>query len=145
MLAHLGTAIFIEDPRIGTEFSDRLAGDLGDAVRRDVERHDQRQIAIGRWESRGRVVRRRRIIGQRVHVYVRDIGGQGDIEDRFKTRIDPAEDGDLVLAKASPEKYEELARATVLMNRPCRAPIALADGRLYGRDGRKLVCWDLKK
>jgi outer membrane protein assembly factor BamB len=55
------------------------------------------------------------------------------------------EDGDLVLAKASPEKYEELARATVLTNRPCRAPIALADGKLYGRDGRKLVCWDLKK
>ena len=54
------------------------------------------------------------------------------------------EDGDLVLAKASPEKYEELARAAVLTNRPCRAPIALANGKLYGRDGRKLVCWDLK-
>jgi outer membrane protein assembly factor BamB len=56
-----------------------------------------------------------------------------------------SEDGDLVLAKANPEKYEELARATVLANRPVRAPIALADGKLYGRDGRKLVCWDLKK
>ncbi|HBI44198.1 MAG TPA: alcohol dehydrogenase [Planctomycetales bacterium] len=55
------------------------------------------------------------------------------------------ENGDLVLANASKEKYEELARAAVLTNRPCRAPIALADGRLYGRDGRKLVCWDLKK
>jgi hypothetical protein len=28
---------------------------------------------------------------------------------------------------------------------PCRAPIALADGRLYARDGAKLVCWNLKK
>jgi len=55
------------------------------------------------------------------------------------------EDGDLVLAKASPDKYQELARAAVLTNRPCRAPIALADGKLYGRDGRKLVCWDIKK
>jgi outer membrane protein assembly factor BamB len=55
------------------------------------------------------------------------------------------EDGDLVLAKANPDKYEELARATVLENRPLRAPIALADGKLYGRDARKLVCWDLKK
>jgi outer membrane protein assembly factor BamB len=55
------------------------------------------------------------------------------------------EDGDLVLAKASPDKYQELARAAVLTNRPCRAPIAFADGKLYGRDGRKLVCWDLKK
>jgi outer membrane protein assembly factor BamB len=55
------------------------------------------------------------------------------------------EDGDLVLAKATPEKYQELARAAVLTNRPCRAPIALADGKLYGRDGHKLMCWDLKK
>ena len=55
------------------------------------------------------------------------------------------EDGDLVLAKATPERYEELARATVLEGRPIRAPLALADGKLYGRDGRKLVCWDLKK
>ena len=55
------------------------------------------------------------------------------------------ENGDLVLAKASPDKYQELARASVLANRPCRAPIALADGKLYGRDGRKLACWNLKK
>jgi outer membrane protein assembly factor BamB len=55
------------------------------------------------------------------------------------------EDGDLVLAKATPAKYEELARATVLQSPPVRAAIALADGKLYGRDARKLVCWDLKK
>jgi outer membrane protein assembly factor BamB len=54
------------------------------------------------------------------------------------------ENGELVLAKASPDKYEELARAAVLTSLPCRAPIALADGKLYGRDGKKLVCWKLK-
>ena len=55
------------------------------------------------------------------------------------------ENGDLVLAKANPDKYEELARAAVLTNVPCRAPLALADGKLYGRDGKKLVCWNLKE
>ena len=54
------------------------------------------------------------------------------------------EDGDLVLGKASPDKYEELARATVLDTRPVRAPTVPADGKLYGRDGRKLVCRNLK-
>ena len=28
---------------------------------------------------------------------------------------------------------------------PCRAQIALADGRLYARDQKKLVCVDLRK
>ena len=39
---------------------------------------------------------------------------------------------------------EELARAAVLA-KGCRAQVALADGRLYGRDGTKLVCWNVKK
>ncbi len=55
-----------------------------------------------------------------------------------------AENGDLVLVEASPESYRELARATVL-TKGCRAQIALADGRLYGRDTQKLVCWNVKK
>ncbi len=55
-----------------------------------------------------------------------------------------AENGDLVLVEATPEAYREQARAAVL-TRPCRAPIALAEGRLFGRDERKLVCWDLRK
>ena len=54
------------------------------------------------------------------------------------------ENGDLVLVEPSPEAYRETARAAVLTG-PCRAPLALADGRLYARDGRKLVCWNLKK
>jgi outer membrane protein assembly factor BamB len=54
-----------------------------------------------------------------------------------------AENGDLVLAEANPDKYQEISRASVLTN-PCRAPIALANGKLYARDGKKLGCWNLK-
>jgi outer membrane protein assembly factor BamB len=54
------------------------------------------------------------------------------------------EDGDLVLVEAAPEAYQEKARANVL-SKPCRAQIALSEGRLYGRDPRKIICWNLKK
>jgi outer membrane protein assembly factor BamB len=54
------------------------------------------------------------------------------------------EGGELILVRPEADKYHELARAAVLGN-PCRAHPALADGRLYARDGRKLVCWNLKK
>jgi outer membrane protein assembly factor BamB len=55
------------------------------------------------------------------------------------------EGGELVLIEATPEGYKEKSRAAVLKATPCRAEIALADGRLYGRDGKKLVCWNVKK
>jgi outer membrane protein assembly factor BamB len=55
-----------------------------------------------------------------------------------------SEHGELVLLNANPAKHDEVARARVLGS-PCRAHLALADGRLYGRDGRKLVCWKVKK
>ena len=54
-----------------------------------------------------------------------------------------SENGELVLIDATPTAYSEKARATVL-SRPCRAEIALANGRLYARDNAKLVCWNLK-
>jgi outer membrane protein assembly factor BamB len=54
------------------------------------------------------------------------------------------EGGDLLLVEPDPEKYREKARATVL-GKPCRAHPALAEGRLYARDDRRLVCWDMKK
>jgi outer membrane protein assembly factor BamB len=54
------------------------------------------------------------------------------------------ESGELVLIEPTPEGYREKARAWVLQARPCRAEIALADGRLYGRDGKRLVCWNVK-
>ena len=37
----------------------------------------------------------------------------------------------------------EKARAQLLTG-PCRSPLALANGLLYGRDAKKLVCWKLK-
>jgi outer membrane protein assembly factor BamB len=55
-----------------------------------------------------------------------------------------SEKGDLVLAEANPDRYQEVSRAAVLTN-PCRAQIALANGRLYARDGKKLGCWNLKQ
>ena len=32
-----------------------------------------------------------------------------------------------------------------VLTQPCRAPMALADGRLYLRDDQKLLCLDVKK
>jgi outer membrane protein assembly factor BamB len=55
-----------------------------------------------------------------------------------------SEGGDLVLVECKSDKYREKARATVLSG-PCRAHMALANGRLYARDTSKLVCWNLKK
>ncbi len=55
------------------------------------------------------------------------------------------ERGDLVLVAMTPSAYRELARARILDAAPCRAQIALANGRLYARDQGKLVCVDLRK
>jgi outer membrane protein assembly factor BamB len=54
------------------------------------------------------------------------------------------EGGELVLVEAKSDKYREKARASVL-TAPCRAHMALANGRLYARDNKKLVCWKLTK
>jgi outer membrane protein assembly factor BamB len=54
------------------------------------------------------------------------------------------EHGQLVLVEARPDSYQEKARAQVL-TAPCRSPIALANGLLYARDTKKLVCWNLRK
>lgn len=55
-----------------------------------------------------------------------------------------SENGELVLVECKSDKYREKARAAVLTG-PCRAAMALANGRLYGRDNKKLVCWNLNK
>ena len=55
-----------------------------------------------------------------------------------------SEDGNLCLVEATPEGYREKARAAVLA-KPCRAPLALSNGRLYARDDKKLVCWNLRR
>ena len=54
------------------------------------------------------------------------------------------EEGDLVLVEAAADSYKEKARARVL-SEPCRAQLALAEGKLYGRDNKKVICWNLKK
>lgn len=50
--------------------------------------------------------------------------------------------GELLLARASRERFQLLARAKVL-DGPVRAPPALAGGRLYARGGGKLVALEL--
>jgi outer membrane protein assembly factor BamB len=54
------------------------------------------------------------------------------------------ERGELLLIEASPQAYRELARAQVFTASPCRAQIALANGRLYARDQKKLSCFEMK-
>jgi outer membrane protein assembly factor BamB len=53
-------------------------------------------------------------------------------------------EGELILAKANPEKYEELSRARISAA-TCRALPALADGRFYLRDSASLKCLDLRR
>jgi outer membrane protein assembly factor BamB len=55
------------------------------------------------------------------------------------------ERGDLVLVEPTPKEYRELARAHILDDLPCRAQIALADGKLYARDRGNLMCLNLRK
>jgi len=50
----------------------------------------------------------------------------------------------VVLFEASPDGYKELGRAAVL-NEPVRALPALAGGRLFARDGKKLVAIEVGK
>ena len=51
-------------------------------------------------------------------------------------------EGEFVMAKASPKSYEELGRAPVL-GKTRQAP-ALANGLLYLRDDKEIVCLDLR-
>ena len=53
------------------------------------------------------------------------------------------EAGELIRFDASPDSFKERARAKVL-DTPTRAAPALADGRLFAREGSKLVCVKLK-
>ena len=54
------------------------------------------------------------------------------------------ENGELVLAPASPDGFKPIARAQILPN-GVRAYPALADGHLYARSKDTLVCLDLRK
>jgi len=52
--------------------------------------------------------------------------------------------GELVVARASPRAYEEMGRATVLSGMTRQAP-SLANGLLYLRDDKEIVCLDMKQ
>jgi outer membrane protein assembly factor BamB len=58
--------------------------------------------------------------------------------------IATVESGDIVLLEPSTKEYTELGRFKALES-PVRAMSALSDGRLFARDGKKLVAWNLKK
>lgn len=51
--------------------------------------------------------------------------------------------GELVLVRATPERYDELGRATVLGS--TRQAPALSNGRLFVRDDKEIVCLDVRK
>jgi outer membrane protein assembly factor BamB len=53
------------------------------------------------------------------------------------------ESGELVMAAASPDKFQPVARAKILESE-CRAYPAVAHGLLYARDRGTLVCVDLR-
>jgi len=55
------------------------------------------------------------------------------------------ERGELHLVQATPTAFRELAKTQLFTSGPCRAQIALANGKLYARDQKKLVCVDLAK
>ncbi len=52
--------------------------------------------------------------------------------------------GELFIARATPEGYNELGRINVLDGRQVWAPMAYSNGCLVMRDQRKMVCLDLK-
>lgn len=54
------------------------------------------------------------------------------------------ESGELALIEATPDAFREKSRVK-LLNAPCRAELALANGRLYARDNDKIICLNLKK
>jgi outer membrane protein assembly factor BamB len=51
--------------------------------------------------------------------------------------------GEVVIARASPDGYQELGRKLVIET--TRQAPALANGRLYIGDGKQIVCLDVQK
>ena len=51
--------------------------------------------------------------------------------------------GEIILATASPDRYDEISRATV--NGTTRQAPALSAGLLYLRDDQEIVCWNVRK
>lgn len=56
-----------------------------------------------------------------------------------------SERGDLILAAASTRAYREISRLRRVLSAPCWIAPVLASGRLYARDERRLICFDLRR
>ena len=69
--------------------------------------------------------------------------GAGTLMVAGETVLVLKENGELVMAPASPDKFKPVARAKVLEG-ACRAHPALARGLFYARDKATLVCVDLR-
>ena len=54
------------------------------------------------------------------------------------------ERGDLALVEVSPDAYKEKRKVRVL-EYPCWTPPVISDGRLFLRNERMLLCYDLAK
>jgi outer membrane protein assembly factor BamB len=74
----------------------------------------------------------------------RDYLGRGSMLYADAHFIALGERGDLALLKLDSEGHEELARVEDVLGSPAWSPPVLANGLLYLRDERKLVCMDLR-
>ena len=70
--------------------------------------------------------------------------GAGNLIRAGKKLVILTERGELVLAEASPKSFRSLHRQQIL-GTDARAHFALAEGRLFARDLRRLVCLNLEK
>ena len=57
--------------------------------------------------------------------------------------VEDAHKGELVIARATSQEYQELGRKQLLGS--TRQAPALAGGRLYLRDSREIVCLDVSR
>ncbi len=69
--------------------------------------------------------------------------GKGSLIAAGERLVALTESGELVLVKASPESFEEIARAEILSGKCWTSP-TLADGRVYLRSHEELVAVDLR-
>ena len=69
--------------------------------------------------------------------------GHGQILLAQSHLIIQCENGDLALAKATPESHQQIARLPALAGKTWNNP-ALANGHLYLRNDQKMICYDIR-
>jgi outer membrane protein assembly factor BamB len=70
--------------------------------------------------------------------------GRGSLVAASDLLVIMAENGQLVLADASPAAYRERAALRFSRQKPCWSPPVVAQGKLYLRDDARLACFDVK-